>query len=79
MGEALLVRPREEVVRQLREALTAMEESGAQSVNEFAEKDYPNFQRLVEAWVALFGEERVERQLIEKADLRPVREVVGLP
>jgi hypothetical protein len=73
----VIVKPVSEWIRQAKDAMAAMEKSGAKTLDEFYEKDMENFSRLIEAMYALGS--TIEPELLRKADLRPVGEVLGLP
>ena len=77
MGEAFIVKPRSVWLEQARKALGAMEKCGAKDLNEFHDKDHQNFCLMIEALHALGAP--VADDMIEKAHLRPVKELLGLP
>lgn len=74
-GHFLLVRPIAGWLRQAREAIAAMDACGVTNPLEFADKDYQQFCRLVEAWHALG--QPVSAELMERAQMRPVDEYLA--
>ena len=77
MGEAFIVKPRSVWLEQAEDAMKAMNDCGAKDLNEFHDKDHKQFCLLIEAFVALGA--AVDQEMIEKAHLRPVKELLGLP
>lgn len=76
-SEIVLIRPRSEVIQQAEDAHKAMDKCGANDLNDFHEKDPKNFSLLIEAWIQLGG--TVSEDLKRKANMRPVKEVLGVP
>jgi len=77
MGEAFIVKPRSVWIEQAQKAQKAFEESGAKDLNEFHDNNHEQFCLLIEALHALGVE--IAPDLIEKAHLRPLKEILGLP
>jgi len=73
----MIVKSRQAWIDQAEECYKAMNECGAINLNDFHSKDPDSFSRLIESLNALGVE--IAPDLIEKARLRPVEELLGLP
>lgn len=74
---AAIVKTRQAWLNQAKAANDACQASGAKDLNEFAELDHNNFCLLIEAFHALRAP--ISKELMDKAQMRPVDEVLGLP
>ena len=77
MSEIVLIRSRSEVLAQMKDAHKAMVKCKAKNLDDFYKKDPKNFSLLIEAFDQLGG--KVSDELKSKANLRPVKEVLGVP
>lgn len=76
-SEVVLIRSRTEVLAQMSDAHKAMVKCEAKDLEDFYKKDPKNFSLLIEAFDQLGG--KVSEDLKRKANLRPVKEVLGVP
>ena len=76
MSEAFICKTRGAWIDQAKKANDKMIACDAKTMNEFAERDYENFCRLIEAFYVLGV--AIEPELMERAQMRPVSELFGV-